>query len=148
MMSNKLSPILPSLISPNQSGFVKGRSIYENTMVAEEIIRWIKKPNIERNDIIKLDMEKAYLRVLLSYIFLVLRKMGFPEAFIYKVWRIMANNKYSIIVNGKRYGFFNCTTRIKHAGPLFQILFTLGVEVLSRSINGMHNHQDYHGFFM
>ncbi|XP_055800396.1 uncharacterized protein LOC129869819 [Solanum dulcamara] len=42
----RLAPILPQLISDNQSGFVKGRSISENIMPAQEIIHNIKRPNI------------------------------------------------------------------------------------------------------
>lgn len=54
LVSNRLSPILPNLISPNQSRFVKGRRISENIMLAQEIIHHIKKPNIGSNVIIKL----------------------------------------------------------------------------------------------
>ncbi|KAK6803126.1 hypothetical protein RDI58_000910 [Solanum bulbocastanum] len=103
----RLAPILPSLVSPNQSGFVKGRSISENIMLAQEIIHQIRKPNIGSNVVIKLDMAKAYDRVSWSYICIVLRKMGFDEVFIDMVWRIMANNWYSIIINGKRHGFLS-----------------------------------------
>ena len=73
LVSNKLSPILPTLISPNQAGFVKGRSISENIMLAQEIIHHIKKPNIGSNVIIKLDMAKAYDSVM------VLHLSGFKE---------------------------------------------------------------------
>lgn len=58
LLSNILSQILNSLISPNKSGFVKFRSISENNMLAQEIIQQIKKPNIGRYVITKLDMEK------------------------------------------------------------------------------------------
>lgn len=34
IVSSKVSPNLPKLISPNQSSFVKGRSISENIMLA------------------------------------------------------------------------------------------------------------------
>lgn len=63
LLSNILEPILSSLISLNQSGIVKGRSISNNIMLAQEIIHTIKKTNIVRNVIIKLDMAKAYERV-------------------------------------------------------------------------------------
>ncbi|XP_015084239.1 uncharacterized protein LOC107027648 [Solanum pennellii] len=148
LVSNRLSPILPLLISTNQSGFVKGRSISENIMLAQEIIHQIKKPNIGSNVIIKLDMAKAYDRVSWSYICLVLRKMGFDEVFIDMIWRIMDNNWYSIIVNGKRYGFFRSTRGLKQGDPLSPALFILGAEVLSRSLNRLHNHPDYQGFIM
>ncbi|XP_070057039.1 uncharacterized protein [Nicotiana tomentosiformis] len=47
----------------NQSGFVKGRSISENIMLAQEIVQGIKKPNFGANVVIKLDIEKSYDRV-------------------------------------------------------------------------------------
>lgn len=105
----RLASILPNLISDNQSGFVKGRSISENIMLAQEIIHGIKKPKDGDNVLIKLDMTKAYDRVSWSYTCLVLRKMGFGEMFIDMVWRIMSNNWYSVIINGNRHGFFRST---------------------------------------
>ena len=74
--------------------------------------------------------------------------MGFTKVFIDMVWRIMDNNWYSIIVNGKRYDFFHSSRGLKQGDPLPQALFILGAEVLSRSLNRLHNHPDYHGFFM
>lgn len=59
----KYSPILPDLISINQSGFFNERNISENIMLALEIIHQIKKPNIGSNVVIKLDMTKAYDKV-------------------------------------------------------------------------------------
>lgn len=88
----RLEGILPQFISENQSGFVKGRSISENIMLAQEITHRIKQSNEGYNVVIKLDMAKAYDRVSWSYTCLVLRKMGFGENFIDLVWRIMSNN--------------------------------------------------------
>ena len=60
----------------------------------------------------------------------------------------MDKNFYSIIINGKRYVFFNSIRVIKQDDPLYQALFILGAEVLSRSLNMLHNHPDNHGFFV
>jgi len=62
VVHGKLVAILPQIISTNQTGFVKGRSITEN-MLLKEIIRDINKRNKLHNVIVKLDMAKAYDRV-------------------------------------------------------------------------------------
>ncbi|XP_060184825.1 uncharacterized protein LOC132614395 [Lycium barbarum] len=46
-----------------QSGFVKGRSIVENILLAQEIVHDIRIRGKPANVVIKLDMEKAYDRV-------------------------------------------------------------------------------------
>lgn len=59
----KLAPILPNLISPNQLGFVKGRTTFENIMLAQEIIHGIHKSKEGNNVVIKLDIAKTYNKV-------------------------------------------------------------------------------------
>ncbi|XP_059302334.1 uncharacterized protein LOC132054308 [Lycium ferocissimum] len=55
--------VLPIIISYNQTAFVKGRSIAENVLLAQEIIRDINLRAKHTNVVIKLDMEKAYDRL-------------------------------------------------------------------------------------
>ena len=106
IVSKRLSPIIPTLISTNQYRFVKRQNYLRKHCACSINHSSHQKPNVGSNVIIKLDMAKAYDRVSWSYIYLVLRKMGFDEVFIDMLWRIMANYWYSIIVNDKRYGFF------------------------------------------
>ncbi|XP_075099052.1 uncharacterized protein LOC142175940 [Nicotiana tabacum] len=74
---NMIGEFFPSLISPNQSGFVKGRSIFENILLTQEIVTDIRLKGKPANVVIKLDMAKAYDRVSWKYLLHVLRKMGF-----------------------------------------------------------------------
>lgn len=120
---------------------------FNDFMLAQEIIYYIKKPNSGSNVVIKLDMAKTYGKVSWSYIFIVLRKMGINEVFIDMVLTIIANNWYSII-NGKRQGFFNSTRVVKQGDPLSPTLFILVTEELSRSLNILHNDPNYHDFFI
>uniref|UniRef100_A0A0V0IU37 Putative ovule protein n=1 Tax=Solanum chacoense TaxID=4108 RepID=A0A0V0IU37_SOLCH len=148
VLSMRLATVLPLLVSDNQSGFVRGRSITESIMLAQEITQGIKKPHIGSNVVIKLDMAKAYDRVSWSFTCLVLRRFGFGEIFIDLVWRLMSNNWYSIIINGHRQGFFPSTRGLKQGDPLSPALFILGAEVLTRMLNSLHQIPNYKGFFM
>lgn len=63
VLHERLTTILLGLISTNQTRFVKGRSIVENFLLSQEIIRDINKRNKYHNIVVKLDMAKAYDRV-------------------------------------------------------------------------------------
>lgn len=109
----RLAPVLPSLVSLNQIGFVKNRSIFEDIMLFQEIIHQMNKLNVGGNAVIKLDMAKAFDRVSWSFIYLVLRRMGFGKIFINMTWRIMSNNWYSMIINVAIHGFFHSIRGLK-----------------------------------
>ncbi|WMV30181.1 hypothetical protein MTR67_023566 [Solanum verrucosum] len=147
LLSMRLATFLPLLVSNNQSDFVRGRSITESIMLAQEITHGIKKPQIGNNVVLKLDMAKAYDRVSWSFICFVLRRFGFGQLLIDLVWRIMSNNWYSIIINGHRHGFFHSTRGLKQGDPLSPALFILGAEVLLRLLNSLHQIPSYKGFY-
>lgn len=98
VLHDRMVEVLPRIISMNQSGFVKGRSIFENILLAQEIITDINMRNKNINVVVKLDMAKAYDRVSWIYLTKVLRCFGFTE------WRLLSNNWYSVLVNGRSYG--------------------------------------------
>lgn len=63
ILHERMVEVLSKIISPDQSGFVKGRNIVENVFLAQEIIRDINKRKKHVNVVVKLDMAKAYDRV-------------------------------------------------------------------------------------
>ncbi|XP_070041117.1 uncharacterized protein [Nicotiana tomentosiformis] len=62
VLHDRLESFLPYLITPNQSGFVNGRSIFENILLTQEIITDIRLRGKPANVVIKLDMAKTYDR--------------------------------------------------------------------------------------
>ncbi|XP_016488731.1 uncharacterized protein LOC107808707 [Nicotiana tabacum] len=62
VIHDRLEKILPSLISSNQSGFVKRKTIFENILLTQKIIIDIRLRGKPANVVIKLDMAKAYDR--------------------------------------------------------------------------------------
>ncbi|XP_019246545.1 PREDICTED: uncharacterized protein LOC109226206 [Nicotiana attenuata] len=143
-----LEGFLPSLISPNQFRFVKGRSIFENILLTQEIVTDTRLRGKPANVVIKLDMAKAYDSVSWKYLLHVLRKMGFSEHFIIMVWNLVSINWYSLLVNGQALGFFKSTRGVKQGDPLSPALFILSAEVLSGSLNKLFEHKSFMGFGM
>ncbi|XP_070005983.1 uncharacterized protein [Nicotiana sylvestris] len=133
VVHEKLVKFLPSLISEEQAGFVKGRNIVENILLTQEIVTDIRlRTKAGPNVILKLDMTKAYDR--LSWLFLtkVLRKMGFTERLIGIVFELVSNNWYSTLINGQAHGFFKSSRGVKQGDPASPTLFILAAEALSR----------------
>lgn len=123
VLQGRIEKVLHKIISPNQTGFIMGRNISENVLLAQEIIRDINKRNKHHNVVVKLDMTKAYDRV--SWIFLtkVMRSFEFGERIIDMVWRLVSNNRYSILINGLSYGFFKSSRGVKQ--EIHSLLFFL-----------------------
>ncbi|XP_060185616.1 uncharacterized protein LOC132615077 [Lycium barbarum] len=148
VVHGRIERIFPSLISANQSGFVKGRSIFENILLTQEIVSDIRIRGKPANVVIKLDMAKAYDRVSWKYLLHVLRSMGFAEHFIGLIWRLISNNWYSVLLNGQATGFFHSTRGVKQGDSLSPTLFLLTAEVLSRALNSLFEESNYIGYGM
>lgn len=88
-------------------------------------------------------MAKAYDIVEWDFLVAILSAMGFDEIFIDKIWSLLDNNWYTILINGQAWGFFHSTRGVKLGDPLSPSLFILMVEVLSRALNNLFT---YDGF--
>jgi hypothetical protein len=66
VIANRLKPILPTLISQEQAGFVEGRKIVDNIIHAHEIIHTLKSQR-RGGMIIQLDLAKAYDKISWHY---------------------------------------------------------------------------------
>jgi hypothetical protein len=84
VLANRSKMILGELISPNQSAFVPGRLISDNTILAYEMSHYMrrKKKRKEVYMALKLDMSKAYDRVEWPFLEGVMKKMGFHDGFV------------------------------------------------------------------
>ena len=84
VLSLRLKPIIHSMISPNQGGFISGHQISDNIIMVQEGILSSTKRG-EAGMAIKLDLANAFDRLRHAFILLVLKKFGFPSIFINQV---------------------------------------------------------------
>lgn len=115
ILASRLESLLPSLISANQSGFVKGRSLADNVLLAQELSHHIHSRNRGGNVILKLDMAKAFDRMSWIFLISVMRKFGFGEIWLDMIWRLISNCHFSL--RGK-FRFFSIFSRSTARGPL------------------------------
>lgn len=122
LVHERIVRVVLRMIFPNKTGFIKGRSITENVVLGQEIIRDIRIRHKWHNVLVKLDMTKAYDRVFWPFLTKVIRKFGFPETIIDMVWRILSNNWYSILIYGQSYRFFKSSRELKKRGSIIPYL--------------------------
>nr|XP_027086510.1 uncharacterized protein LOC113708247 [Coffea arabica] len=146
ILADRLARILPRIISPQQSGFVRGRLISDNFLLAQELLSNIGRTSRNADVALKLDMSKAYDRVSWMFLTMVLRRFGFREQWIDRIWRLVSNVWFSVLINGASVGFFKSTRGLRQGDPLSPGLFIIGAEVLSRSLNQLVEHREFKCF--
>ena len=78
VVANKLKPLLPSLVSVEQSGYVECRQILNNIIQAHEVVHSLTS-NRKVGMIMQLDLAKAYDKLNWTYIRKVLIAFGFDH---------------------------------------------------------------------
>ncbi|XP_074298606.1 uncharacterized protein LOC141629519 [Silene latifolia] len=76
-----LTEVLPLIIDPNQGAFIQNRSIQENILICQDLIRCYEKPNVSPRCLFKIDLQKAYDTVEWSFVEKLLEELRFPVEF-------------------------------------------------------------------
>ena len=82
ILSNRMLPFLGDLVGMNQSAFIPSRSIFENVLLAQEIVINYHKGNGKPRCTLKVDLMKAYDSVNWEFMIYCLHCFGFPEKFL------------------------------------------------------------------
>lgn len=99
VIANRLKPILPGIISEEQSGYVEGRQILDNILLAQEMIHTLHSRK-EAGMLLQLDLSKAYDKVSWSYLKAILEAFGFCRQWINWILALIKSSSLSILVNG------------------------------------------------
>jgi len=153
ILADRLSYFMPAIISTQQRGFIKGRSIKDCIGLTYEAINLLNKKTYGGNLAMKVDIAKAFDTLDWSFLLRVLKGFGFCEKFCNWINVILLSAKLSVSINGKLHGFFSCNRGVRQGDPLSPLLFCLAEEVISRSLTKlvregkltlMHGTRDLH----
>ena len=132
-LASRLKRTLTSLISPDQTCGVPGRSIHSNITLVRNIIYHAKQKHIQAY-ILTIDQEKAFDKVSTEFLDKVLQTMNFGQYFRNWIKTIYTNITSDIHNNG----YFSeriCIKRgVRQGCPLSPLLYILIVETLAEAI--------------
>ncbi|KAL6194442.1 hypothetical protein ACLB2K_035526 [Fragaria x ananassa] len=147
VLSNRLKPLLDLMIAPNQSAFVPGRQIADNSLLAYEVSHHLKRLYNAAHGFgaLKLDMSKAYDRVEWDFLERVMQNMGFHNQWIKWIMDCLSTVSYSFILNGEPRGRLIPSRGLRQGDSISPYLFLLCVEGLSRMLTYAKRRGFIHG---
>ncbi|GAU45807.1 hypothetical protein TSUD_87100 [Trifolium subterraneum] len=133
---NQLKEFIPVIISPYQTGFVPGRSIHENIVVAQELLHSRNRMTGKRGYFaIKVDLAKAYDMLRWDFIHKTLQEVGFPPGMIEVIMHGVTTVTTNVKWNGARTEYFRPYRGIRQGDPMSPYLFVLCMDKLSHMIS-------------
>lgn len=133
-LSHRLKRVINTIVSVDQSGFMKGRSATENVRLIQDIIDYCESEHVP-GIIMFIDFKQAFDNVNHSFLFKTLEIFGFKDTYI-KWIRTLYHNACGSVMN---YGWlsenFTIEKGVRQGCPLSALLFIITAEILALKVN-------------
>ena len=132
-LSLRLSLVLDTIVTPDQTCSVPGRSISSNLVMLRDMLDYIDRTD-EPGILISLDQEKAFDRVDRSFLMNLLRHLGFGASFCRWISTLYRGANMQLMVNGWLSRKIDLQRGVRQGDSLSPMLYILCVEVLAAKI--------------
>ena len=132
-LAAKMSKVISSIVSPDQTCCIPGRDIAENVLAMRDLVNYIDEHKLN-GYLVKIDQQKAFDRVNHVYLIKILTKFGFPVYFINWIRIFYANAMSCVKINDFLSEYFPIMRGIRQGCPLSAILYVLTAEPLRNAI--------------
>uniref|UniRef100_A0A8I6X0D4 Reverse transcriptase domain-containing protein n=1 Tax=Hordeum vulgare subsp. vulgare TaxID=112509 RepID=A0A8I6X0D4_HORVV len=128
--ATRLSPVAERIAHPLQSALLKGRKIHDGILALHEVVHEVASKGM-KGVFLKLDFQKAYVRLDWSFLRLVLQRRGFDERWCSWIMQLVRSGSTAININAEVGPFFRASRGVKQGGPISPLLFNLAVDALA-----------------
>ena len=146
IIATRIKRCLPDIISPAQAAFVHGRSITDNILLTQELMKNYHLDSGPPRCALKIDLKKAYDSISWGCILDILSSMGTPATLLRCIKACITTPMFFICVNGELTGFFASKRGVRQGDPLSPFLFLIAMEAFSLSLSKavLHPRFDFH----
>ena len=135
---------MDKLISVNQSAFIAGRQILDTSLIANEVISFLKEKKMKAL-IFKVDFAKAFDSVNWNFLLSIMSQMGFGSKWCSWINGCLSSATVSVLVNGSPTEEFHMERGLRQGDPLSPFLFLIIGEALQAMVREACNNSLFKG---
>ena len=129
-ISGRFLAVLSSIIGPDQTCGVPGRTISSNLFLIRDLLEYVEREDIPLA-LLSLDQEKAFNRVNWGFLLRTLETFNFGPTFLRWIKLSYTNIESAVVINGWTSAFFQPSRGVRQGCPLSPLLYVITIEVLA-----------------